>query len=552
MPFTKEKELLSDLLLQKNNQMKKIFFFLVLMFMISTQAQTTFNYDVVLTPVNIAGLPGLHSYAFGQHNGKWLIIGGRKDGLHARQPFNSFPETQNNTDIYVVDVATNQSWSASVNTLPTGLKEQLQSTNMNFYQDETTLYIIGGYGFSASSNDHMTYANLTAVDVPGIINAIVTGTPIANYFKQLSDQKFAITGGQLGKIGTTFYLVGGQQFDGRYNPMSMPTYTQSYSNQIRKFTLDNSGTNLSYANYETITDVIHFHRRDYNLLPQVFPNGELGYTISSGLFQIAADLPFLNPIDIKANGYTPQMNFNQYLSNYHSGKVSLYDVNLNQMHNVFFGGMSQYHYESGSLLQDDTVPFVKTISRTTRTASGELYEYQLPIEMPNLKGAGAEFIYNKALSHYSNEVIQLTPNLPNEFVIGHLFGGIESSNPSAFTTNQTGQTTADASVYEVKLVKNNNLNCTQIDGKNPFKIAVYPNPTSTKTVTVAFEMPYETSVNYYISSLDGKIVEEGDIEDVHQGNSKMDFTISAAETEIAIITFVFDHKYYVSEKILKK
>ena len=50
------------------------------MFMISTQAQTTFNYDVVLTPVNIAGLPGLHSYAFGQHNGKWLIIGGRKDG----------------------------------------------------------------------------------------------------------------------------------------------------------------------------------------------------------------------------------------------------------------------------------------------------------------------------------------------------------------------------------------------------------------------------------------------------------------------------------------
>ena len=116
--------------------MKKLVTLILLVLGVSTQAQTTFNYDVVLTPITVTGLPGLHSYAFGQHNGKWLIIGGRKDGIHARQPFNAFPNSQNNTDIYVVDVATNQLWSASVNTLPTGLKEQLQSTNMNFYQDQ--------------------------------------------------------------------------------------------------------------------------------------------------------------------------------------------------------------------------------------------------------------------------------------------------------------------------------------------------------------------------------------------------------------------------------
>ena len=532
--------------------MKKLFTLFLLTLVVSTQAQTTFNYDVVLTPVTVTGLPGLHSYAFGQHNGKWLIIGGRKDGIHARQPFNAFPNSQNNTDIYVVDIATNQLWSASVNTLPTGLKEQLQSTNMNFYQDENSLYIIGGYAFSATADDHITFSNLTAIDVPGIINAITSGSSITSYFKQISNDNFAITGGQLGKIGSTFYLIGGHQFDGRYNPMNNPTYTQTYSNQIRKFNSQNTATSLSISNYEAITDVVHLHRRDYNLLPQVFPDGQFGYTISSGVFQIAADLPFLNPVDIKADGYTVQENFNQYLSNYHSGKVGLYDSNLNQMHNLFFGGMSQYHYESGSLIQDDNVPFVKTISRTTRTATGALYEYQLPIEMPNLKGAGAEFIYNKTLPHYSNEVIQLTDNLPDTFIIGHLFGGIQSSNAAAFTSNETDLTTADASVYEVKLVKNTNLNVQQINGENPFKLKVYPNPTSTKTINVQFDMPYATSVNYFIASLDGKIEEQGDIEDIHAGTTQMKFDISAATTDVVIITFVFDNKYYITEKIIRK
>ena len=44
--------------------------------------------------------------------------------------------------------------------------------------------------------------------------------------------------------------------------------------------------------------------------------------------------------------------------------------------------------------------------------------------MPNLKGAGAEFIPNKNLPNYSNEVIQLSNIASNEFVIGHLYGEI--------------------------------------------------------------------------------------------------------------------------------
>lgn len=58
--------------------MKKYFIVLLLLFLQSSIAQTTFDYDVVLTPVTVSGLPGLHSYAYAQHNGKWLIIGGKK------------------------------------------------------------------------------------------------------------------------------------------------------------------------------------------------------------------------------------------------------------------------------------------------------------------------------------------------------------------------------------------------------------------------------------------------------------------------------------------
>ena len=85
-------------------------------------AQTIpFDYSVKLKSLTISNLSGLHSYVVAQSGGKWLIIGGRKDGLHARQPFNAFPAANSNTNIYVVDVNTQQFWTSSVTVLATGL-----------------------------------------------------------------------------------------------------------------------------------------------------------------------------------------------------------------------------------------------------------------------------------------------------------------------------------------------------------------------------------------------------------------------------------------------
>lgn len=169
-------------------------------------AQQTFPYTVELTPVSIPNLQGLHSYAFAQHNGKWLIIGGRKDGVHARQPFNAFPQNQNNADLLVIDIATQQFWTAPLSSLPTSIAEQLQSTNMNFLQDADTLLIIGGYAFSPTANDHITFPYITTLSVSNVINAVVNNQPFSTYFKQINDEAFAVTGAQMGKIGKDFYL----------------------------------------------------------------------------------------------------------------------------------------------------------------------------------------------------------------------------------------------------------------------------------------------------------------------------------------------------------
>lgn len=513
--------------------------------------QSSFDYQIQLNPKTISGLPGLHSFAFGQHDGKWLIIGGRVDGIHARQPFNAFPGSGNNTTIYVVDANSNASWSASITALPVALKEHLQATNYNFYQDGNTLYLIGGYAYSESVADHITFNKLTAVDVPGLINAVVNGTSIASFFSQIADDNFAVTGGQLGKIGTTFYLVGGNRFDGRYNPMNNPTFTQVYTNSIRRFELTYSAGVITVSNFNELTDAIHLHRRDFNLVPQIFPDGSPGYTLSSGVFQINNNLPFLYPVDINAGGYEPQTLFNQYLSNYHSAKAALYETGSNKMHSLFFGGMSRYYYNGTTLIQDDNVPFVNTISRVTRLSDGSLHEFQQPETMPALKGASAEFILNKDLPHYENEVIRLDDISENEFVIGHIVGGLQSSSLNPFTVNQTSQTSANATVYEVKLIRSPNLHTAGPNGENPFTMQVIPNPTQNDTVKVHFTMPYVTDIDYFVTSSKGQIIDDGEITEVRTGENIMHFDLPSTEDNFLILTFVFDKKYYVTQKVLR-
>lgn len=515
---------------------------------ISSFSQDNFNYSVSLEPMTVDGMPGLHSFAFGQANGKWLLVGGRIDGLHARQPFASFPAASNNANLYVVDVNTNQLWTAPLTSLSTTLQEQLQSTNMCHLQVADTLYFIGGYAHAASVGSKITFPNLTTISISATIDAIINGTDFTAYFKQVEDDQFAVTGGYLGYLNGEFYLAGGHRFDGNYNPMGNPTYTQTYTNAIRKFTINNQNT-LTYSLIETITDDVHLHRRDYNFSPQIFPDGSEGFTMWAGVFQVNVDAPILYPIDITAFGYTPITEFNQYLSNYHSAKATLFDAVSNEMYTVFFGGMSQYYYQNDNLVEDAAVPFVRTISRMTRDTNGNLTEYLMPVEMPGLEGSSAEFIPNEQYN-LGNEIIHLAPISSNSFIIGYIVGGIESSSLNPFSVNQTSQTNASPTIYAVRLTRED-ANDIAVEGpKTAWPIQVYPNPV-VDYVHIETEMTKHQDLYYLITDASGRMVANGVFNAERNGKNTFEINIAHLAPGTYILNTVAEGKYYNTKRIVK-
>lgn len=539
--------------------MSNYFKLFILLVLIASKAiaQDSLSFELLLKPKSIPQLPALHSYAFAQHEGKWLIVGGRLDGLHARQPFNSFPASSNNRNIFVIDPILGDVYSRSIENLPQSIKEQLQSTNMNFYQDGERLIIVGGYAFAESANGHITFPNLMVINVPEIIQAIISSGEITPFISQIEDERFAVTGGAMGKLGGQLMIVGGHRFDGRYNPMNNPTFTQTYTNEIRKFVLDLNVNPIEVISYETIHDPIHLHRRDYNLVPIIYEDEREGYMISSGVFQLNADLPFLYPVDIDENGFNPRMNFNQYLSHYHSPKVTIYDDENKQNHSFFFGGMSQYYYQNGQLIQDNQVPFVKTISMVTRFENDSLAEYLLPIEMTALKGSSAEFIPNMNLSKFNNGVIKISEASADTVLLGYIYGGITSNTLNPFSANQTNQTAADAGLFEVFLIKEKEDEeptfIQAIPGNFSFDVRIFPNPNS-GIINLDFNLPYKGNCDYFLTDSSGKIVQEGNIVKTNKGRNKKQISVYSQnrKNEVLILTLIFDHKHYASRKILFK
>lgn len=520
---------------------------------LTTTVSAQFPYTVKLNPLTITGLNGIHSYAYAQHEGKWLIVGGRLDGLHARQPFNAFPATQNNTNLMVIDPVAKEFWTRPLSELPMPIKEQLQSTNMSFHQHGDTLYIIGGYAFSESANGHITFPSLTTIQVSSLINSIINNDSIIKTFlKHTTHQDFAVTGGHLSMINDTFLLVGGHRFDGRYNAMGNPSYTQTYTNQVRRFLIHNHDTSPQVSFLQPIANQIHLHRRDYNLIPRIKPNNKLGFTISSGVFQTTANLPYLYPVDIDNDTIQPITSFNQYLSNYHSAVANIYEASKQTQYSIFFGGMSQYYYQNDSLIKDELVPFVKTISVLKRTQDTTLEELLLPVQMEGLRGAGAEFIKNENLPHLHRYFVDIENTNQDTLRIGHILGGISSSTLNPFANNQTSNTTADANIYEVLIIKATNpTGVEKIKNAKSIKSIVYPNPADQK-VTLKIDAPESGTLQLMWMDLAGSIIYK-EQRDIAKGQSELliNLPLGAPKGYLSLVISL-NHIYFTSHMIQRQ
>lgn len=514
------------------------FFIFILIFdpTVLTAQESNFHYSVRLEQVSVQGLPGFHSYAYGQHDGKWLIVGGRTDGIHARQPFASFPPNHNNDHIFVVDPSTGEFFAENINSLSIDFREHLQSTNMNFHQIADTLYIMGGYAYSESAGDHITFPKLTTMVVSETINDVINGSLNEENFGHLYDERFAVTGGQLGELDDTLILVGGHRFDGRYNPRDMPTFRQEYTHAIQSFRISQALADPKISFYSKVVDTDHLRRRDYNLVPYIFRDGEPGYMISTGVFQRQADLPFLYNVEIgKDEFYKPIPDFEQLLSHYHSAKLSIYEKEANELHMLFFGGLAQFYFQGDQLIQDDRVPFVTTISRVTRFSDGSFAEFALPVVMPDLKGTSAEFIPNPNLPTNKTGVILMDEIESDELLAGYIVGGIDTPVTNPFATNQTGTTSASYTIYEIWLDRSeSDQKPVEQTPDGALLYPNYPNPFDEAT-TIHFSIEDDSMVNLDIYSVDGRKVATLLSSVVEAGERKLQFRAADLSSGLYIV-----------------
>ena len=467
-----------------------------------SQAQ---SYEVDISPISIEGLGGLQSYAVGTYDGEWLLIGGRLDGLHQRQPFAAFSADGKNQELIVVNPVDKKVWRAPLSSLPTSLKEQLSSTNMQFYQSENSLLCTGGYGYSPTSDDHITFPYLTIVNISQTISDVKNNTVNVSSFQQIENEAFRVTGGALNKIEDVYHLVGGHTFMGRYNPMGPefgPGFVQKYTDEIRRFKIS-ADENPTVEFFDPIHDEMHLHRRDYNLVPSL-SGEERELMLFSGVFKNTVDLPWLYPVSISMDGYQPIEDFTQYFNHYHCANLPIYDQSTDVMHTLFFGGIAQFYKDNDVLVQDNDVPFVNTIADVSRNESGELKETRLSTAMPGYLGAGSVLILNSDVTMVDDDILDGSM-IGDEFQdVGYIYGGIRSSLPNIFWINTGQESEANRTIYKVAIKKVEDITSTSITDSEEY-LQFYPNPVN-QLVRMSMDIEKPEDLSITITNATGTVI----------------------------------------------
>jgi ligand-binding sensor protein len=420
-------------------------------------------YSLVVKASTRTGLP-LQSFVSGRSGDNLLILGGRTNGFHGTDATDStinFPASLANQYIVVYNPVTATVTKASI---PAQYFDQLTSTNMQSCQDGDILYVCGGYGKNSKGN-YVTYSGLLAVNVPKMINGVLNGeSNLGQYIVATDNPHMAVTGGELLKIRSLFYLVMGQKFTGQYAPLS-GTNLQEYTNEIRQFSITLSGSSLSSTMIRTFKDSnsvdsnSRFHRRDLNVLPIIDGNGKEGIAVYGGVFTQKVNGVWQNPVYVLQDMYNQpvvtidpmQQKFNQY----GCAHVLIFDPLSRAMCTSLIGGISYYAYsDKKGIYPDPGVPFSKAITTLTRYNGVTTENYASSANaLAEYVGAESVFMPLQSLAYTANEgMIDYTkiPASAQGTLIGYMFGGIQAT---AAQSNNIYPTFTNKTLYEVYLIK---------------------------------------------------------------------------------------------------
>jgi hypothetical protein len=494
-------------------------------------------FTVEIDTVQAGPLPGMHSFAFAQSGTKWLFIGGRTNGLHGFSTNSNFDLIYASDVITVIDTATWSWYSSPLSVLPHAEADPLRSTNMQYVTIGNYLYMAGGFGWDSTANGYRTFPILTAIHIDNMINAVINGTSIAPHIRQITDTIVRVTGGEMATLNGECFLFFGHNFKNRYSDPPQPTFVQYYMNSIRRFTINDDGTNLSISNISVSTDTTNFHRRDLNLGPVVKPDGSFGFTAYSGVFQ-RNNLPWPSPVEYDpTNGATVASSFSQQMNNYTCGLVPLYDSVQKTMYTVLFGGMSEYDYNpsTSALTQDTLVPFVRDISVLVHDVSGNWTQVPLQLQMPGLLGSNMKFVPVTSVPMYANDVVKLR-ELSGRVLAGYLVGGIEGVVPNGHPSSSANDT-----IYRVWITPDQNLLAVH-NLSAEGQVDIFPNPATDHVVVRAHS---DEQVNVSVFDMQGKMI----FSETHSG--RMDVIVPTENFAPGIYSVeVTGEKMNVKEKLV--
>ena len=210
-------------------------------------------------------LQDMYGYAVGQQGNYLLIFGGSIRSDVPQQYSQDFP----NLDILMIDFKRSRAAAYTSGNLEGLLREQISATGMAYYQEGSTLYLLGGYGFSETSGQYITFPYLTAIDLEATINALLEGkSPVANFY-QLCDERMAIFDATMDYNGEEFFLINGKSAY-KLAPFSdTPVYNeQPFTGQARTFPIKGRKESLEIAQFQTWYDLEGFREHYGPLLPE--------------------------------------------------------------------------------------------------------------------------------------------------------------------------------------------------------------------------------------------------------------------------------------------
>lgn len=439
------------------------------------KAQTAF--DLQVSEVSLPDLPAIHSGVAIPYHQYWIFIGGRTNGLHGFQTGSGFPVPGANKNIIVYNPYSYAVQSLDLLALPDTLQEFLSSSNPLFDVVGDKLYIAGGYGYRAAAQAFGTYPYLARIDLPLLMNAVLTGQGNLASCIQLSYvPTAAVTGGHLKVRNNALHLFCGHRFQGTYSQNDTAGFfQQTYLPSIRTLFLSNSSPGLQVDSVATLTDSLHLRRRDFNASPFYYSGGGLRYILSGGGFakitnHLIHSVASFDPISRQSfsDGFSSDFNL------YHCATLPIYDSLADVMQTVYFGGISDhFRLPGGSIAEDTLAPFVKTISRIIRNGANPLQESLFDAELPDFLGSNATFFPTDTSRFDVHGVFRMPQTLPsgNFIDLGYITGGIESPLPHISATDPS-VSIASARAFKVRM-NFNVLNGAQAKG-GADPVSVFP------------------------------------------------------------------------------